>query len=170
MFHPDQEPKILGTPGVLYPPAFSIPCTQARKGGGQMEKTHNTEGLGAENISMFFSNSIANKKGFLPRPARFRGWTGGGSREAGSWQTDTGRELIGDQTFTAAASGWTAAGSGAFGESDLKFYTMSIAEGMSSQTGAYSFKASRVWGEHAASEFTPVHIRIPTILYLGLHT
>ena len=100
----------------------------------------------------------------------FRAWTGGGSREAGSWQTDTGRELIGDQTFTAAASGWTAAGSGAFGESDLKFYTMSIAEGMSSQTGAYSFKASRVWGEHAASEFTPVHIRIPTILYLGLHT
>lgn len=100
----------------------------------------------------------------------FRGWTGGGSREAGSWQTDTGRELIGDQTFTAAASGWTAAGSGAFGESDLKFYTMSIAEGMSSQTGAYGFKASRVWGEHAASEFTPVHIRIPTILYLGLHT
>ena len=27
---------------------------------------------------MFFSNSIANKKGFLPRPARFRGWTGAG--------------------------------------------------------------------------------------------
>lgn len=100
----------------------------------------------------------------------FRAWTGGGSRKAGSWQTDTGRELIGDQTFTAAASGWTAAGSGAFGESDLKFYTMSITGGASSQTGAYGFKASRVWGEHAASEFTPVHIRIPTILYLGLHT
>ena len=27
---------------------------------------------------MFFSNSIANKKGFLHRPALFRGWTGAG--------------------------------------------------------------------------------------------
>ena len=47
-----------------------------------MEKTHNTEGLGSENISMFFSNSIANKKGFLPRPARFRAWTGAGTAGA----------------------------------------------------------------------------------------
>ena len=37
---------------------------------------------------MFFSNSIANKKGFLPRPARFRGWRPGAGREAGSWQQD----------------------------------------------------------------------------------
>ena len=31
---------------------------------------------------MFFSNSIANKKGFLHRPARFRGWTGAGTAGA----------------------------------------------------------------------------------------
>ena len=31
---------------------------------------------------MFFSNSIANKKGFLPRPAPFRAWTGAGTAGA----------------------------------------------------------------------------------------
>ena len=141
------------------------PPVQARKGGRQMEKTHNTEGLGSENISMFFSNSIANKKGFLPRPARFRAWTGTG--EAGSWQADTGRELTGDQTFTAAAEGWLATGSGAFGASTLDFATMAITGGTLSQTSAYNFRASRVWGNHSGVEFAPVHIWQPCIIYLG---
>ena len=83
MFHPDQEPSISGNPGALYPPALPAPV-QARKGGRQIEKTHNTEGLGTENISMFFSNSIANRKGFLPRPALFRAW-GQGTGDAGGY-------------------------------------------------------------------------------------
>lgn len=30
--------------------------------------------------------------------------------------------------------------------------------------------ASRVWGaEHAGEEFAPTHIRLPVILYLGIH-
>ena len=165
MFHPDQAPSISGNPGALYPPAFPTPCPQARKGGRQIEKTHNTEGLGSENISMFFSNSIANRKGFLPRPALFRAWTGTG--EAGSWQVDTGRELTGDQTFTAAAEGWLAMGFGVFGASTLEFDTMAITGGTSSPTGAYSFRASRVWGEHTGVEFAPVHIWQPCIVYLG---
>ena len=147
-------------------PTFSdVNPVQARKGGRQIEKTHNTEGLGSENISMFFSNSIANRKGFLPRPARFRGWTGTG--EAGSWQADTGRELTGDQTFTAAAEGWVATGSGAFGASTLDFNTLAITGGTSSQTSAYNFRASRVWGNHSGVEFAPVHIWQPCIVYLG---
>lgn len=32
------------------------------------------------------------------------------------------------------------------------------------------FDAARVWGEHAATEFSPAHVRLPVILYLGLST
>ena len=95
----------------------------------------------------------------------FRAWTGTG--EAGSWQADTGRELTGDQTFTAAAEGWLAMGFGVFGASTLEFDTMAITGGTSSPTGAYSFRASRVWGEHTGVEFAPVHIWQPCIVYLG---
>lgn len=95
----------------------------------------------------------------------FRGWTGTG--EAGSWQADTGRELTGDQTFTAAAEGWVATGSGAFGASTLDFNTLAITGGTSSQTSAYNFRASRVWGNHSGVEFAPVHIWQPCIVYLG---
>ena len=95
----------------------------------------------------------------------FRGWTGTG--EAGSWQADTGRELTGDQTFTAAAEGWLATGSGAFGASTLDFNTLAITGGTSSQTSAYNFRASRVWGNHSGVEFAPVHIWQPCIVYLG---
>ena len=102
---------------------------------------------------------------FLLNLPRFRGWTGTG--EAGSWQADTGRELTGDQTFTAAAEGWVATGSGAFGASTLDFNTLAITGGTSSQTSAYNFRASRVWGNHSGVEFAPVHIWQPCIVYLG---
>ena len=95
----------------------------------------------------------------------FRAWTGTG--KAGSWQADTGRELTGDQTFTAAAEGWLATGSGAFGASTLDFATMAITGGTLSQTSAYNFRASRVWGNHSGVEFAPVHIWQPCIIYLG---
>lgn len=97
----------------------------------------------------------------------FRAWTLGAGREAGSWQADTGRELTGDQTFTAAAEGWVATGSGAFGASTLEFNTLAITGGTSSQTSAYNFRASRVWGNHSGVEFAPVHIWQPCIVYLG---
>ena len=102
---------------------------------------------------------------FFPQVQPFRAWTGTG--EAGSWQADTGRELTGDQTFTAAAEGWLATGSGAFGASTLDFATMAITGGTLSQTSAYNFRASRVWGNHSGVEFAPVHIWQPCIIYLG---
>ena len=105
---------------------------------------------------------------FYSCPPRFRAWGQGASREAGSWQADTGRELTGDQTFTSAANGWTAYGYGAFGESDKTFNTMAMTGGTMSQTSAYNFRASRVWGaEHTGTEFSPVHVSIPAVLYLG---
>ena len=115
-------------------------------------------------ISLYVSIWASPLDLWYPRP-RFRGWTGTG--EAGSWQADTGRELTGDQTFTAAAEGWLAMGFGVFGASTLEFDAMAITGGTLSPTGAYSFRASRVWGEHTGVEFAPVHIWQPCIVYLG---
>ena len=159
MFHPDQEPKILGTPGVLYPPAFSIPCTQARKGGGQMEKTHNTEGLGAENISMFFSNSIANKKGFLPRPARFRAWTGAG-REAGSYQGDAIRTI--EAWWDSPA--YTSVGGGCASNGNYSSGCYQTVDGAAYHT--FGFDVSKA--VPTAVENRPINVTLPVILYLGL--
>ena len=49
---------------------------------------------------MFFSNSIANRKGFLPCLSPFRGWTLGAGREAGSWQGDAVRNATGSAIFS----------------------------------------------------------------------
>ena len=126
-----------------------------------MEKTHNTEGLGAENISMFFSNSIANRKGFLPRPALFRAWTGGGGREAGSTQGDAIREIYGSFTRPLAPS--DAGAAGAFSSITRANYLFQRAQGES--MAEVEFKASRV--VQTAEENRPVNIALPVILYLG---
>ena len=124
----------------------------------------------AANLGKFRPNA-ANPTGlYLPSCGEqfFRAWGAGTSGEAGSWQADTGRELTGDQTFTSAANGWTAYGYGAFGESDKTFNTMAMTGGTMSQTSAYNFRASRAWGaEHTGTEFSPVHVSIPAVLYLG---
>ena len=41
------------------------------------------KGCRSKNVSMFFSNSIANRKGFLPCLSPFRAWTGGGGSAGG---------------------------------------------------------------------------------------
>ena len=135
-----------------------------------MEKTHNTEGLGSENISMFFSNSIANKKGFLPRPARFRGWTGGAGREAGSWQGDairnvTGSAGIGGQTgiaYPLAMDGNTGA---LCPQGEKGTHSLSTMTSVNTY-GGLVFDASHA--VPTAAENRPVNIAVPVILYLGL--
>ena len=127
-------------------------------------------GVDAETIAVNLGKWVKHPNGlglYTPQLGNqfFRAWTGTG--EAGSWQADTGRELTGDQTFTAAAEGWLATGSGAFGASTLDFVTMAITGGTMSQTSAYNFRASRVWGNHSGVEFAPVHIWQPCIIYLG---
>ena len=159
-------PVILRVSSLCHAPASSmLPPVQLRKGGRQMEKTHNTEGLGSENISMFFSNSIANKKGFLPRPARFRAWTGR-SREAGSWATDQMRAItgVGAEGLTDAAAHIT----GAFFSS----YAVKVGGfvGATETSAVYAcanaFDSSRVVPTGPVT--VPPHVWQPIILYLGL--
>ena len=121
------------------------------------------KGCRSKNVSMFFSNSIANRKGFLPRPALFRAWTGTG--EAGSSVTDTGRVATGDLGFHAySASGATGifavSGSGAAANLWVNNGTFGYPKISMDLTGAYGV-------EHAGTEFAPIHIHIPVVLYLG---
>lgn len=148
------------------PASRPAPSVQARKRGGQMEKTHNTEGLGSENISMFFSNSIANKKGFLPRPAPFRGWTQGTEDNAGGWQNDTVREIwaklcdfyggINMSTDGALPAASVLSMTGYAPREDL----------VMRRTGVGYFRASNIVPTGPVT--APPHIWQPVIMYLGL--
>ena len=143
-------------------PASSV---HPRKGGGQMEKTHNTEGLGSENISMFFSNSIANKKGFLPRPARFRAWTSGAGREAGSWQkfaVETG--ITGARTSRDNYGNMSASLLGNVTQNTISVTWISAYT--SGSISPYEFTSQQTM----ANETRPSNISVPVIVYLGLST
>ena len=149
------------------PASRPAPGLQARKGGRQIEKTHNTEGLGSENISMFFSNSIANRKGFLPRPALFRAWTGAseaGKHNAPGLPDITGHFLGADynadswESFTGAFrdAGWTDTGV--------------VASGTQKIERAIDFRASfsnPIYGTSAT--VMPLSVNVPCIIYLGLN-
>ena len=134
------------------------------KAGGRSKKDITPTGCLSEKLSMFFSNSIANKKGFLPRPAPFRGWTLGAGREAGSWQQDAIRNILGQlgsiwsykNTLPGGtgALSWTTSGEGGFAASSE--ITMQ----------GVTFDASCV--VPTAEEDRPVNVALPVILYLGL--
>ena len=118
---------------------------------------------------MFFSNSIANKKGFLPRPAPFRAWTGVG--QAGLRVADMGRNLTASWT-----TGWvthfipTVLTSGAaFTANEMAFEASTEPRQKVDQPFHVGIDAGRVWGtEHVGTEFAPTHVQLPAILYLGL--
>ena len=128
-----------------------------------MEKTHNTEGLGSENISMFFSNSIANKIGFLPRPARFRGWTLEAGREAGSWQGDAIRNLVG--IIDDVHMGQIPSCQGVFSWMARGEIQGTSLEGLW-HYGQVTLNAAA--SVPTAAENRPVNVAVPTILYLGI--
>ena len=158
-------PVILRVSSLCHAPASSmLPPVQLRKGGRQMEKTHNTEGLGSENISMFFSNSIANKKGFLPRPARFRAWVQGGSVQAGAWQEDTVREVYGSMS---GRNSWIyVEGKGALATTGATDYFLAqISPGGDGVFSGFDFRLSRSIPTGPIT--APPHVWQPVILYLG---
>ena len=112
---------------------------------------------------MFFSNSIANKKGFLPRPARFRAWTGG-SRAAGSAQGDAMRRITGligqfrwPTLITGSLLSQSSTGSNA---------TAVTEDSITKSSGVLTFDSGNV--VTTAGENRPVNVAVPVILYLGL--
>ena len=94
----------------------------------------------------------------------FRGWTLGAGREAGSWQADAIRNIIGQLVSIwsyqdalpggTGALSWTTSGEGGF-----------TANSKSTMQGI-TFDASRI--VPTATENRPVNVAIPVILYLGL--
>lgn len=114
---------------------------------------------------MFFSNSIANKKGFLPRPARFRAWTLGAGREAESWATDQMRAItgVGAEGLADTAANLT----GAF----FSNYAVKVGGfvGITDISAVYAcangFDSSRVVPTGPVT--VPPHVWQPIILYLG---
>lgn len=121
---------------------------------------------------MFFSNSIANRKGFLPRPARFRAW-GQGKGTAGSSVTDTTREAtgrFGGRYFETSAPAIPNGVSGVFTKTTGELSLQSpVYQGpqISEPYLSIAFSLSGALSGHTGSEIAPVHIWQPCIVYLG---
>lgn len=149
------------------PASRPAPPVQARKGGRQIEKTHNTEGLGSENISMFFSNSIVNRKGFLPRPALFRAWTGGST--AGATNPAGLPAVTGEASWTRGAGGEPATtnSAGAFRVTLAGSTTTNAVSGAGDVRLDFDASWSNpIYG--ASPTVMPASVDLPVCLYLGL--
>ena len=115
---------------------------------------------------MFFSNSIANKKGFLHRPARFRGWTQSVAREAGSYQSDAIRNITGSACF-GFDSTQGASMNGAFTVTRFDSTLNNVAGGNLKGYRA-DMDVSRV--VPTSTEVQPKNAAVPVIAYLGLNS
>ena len=128
------------------------------------------KGCRSKNVSMFFSNSIANRKGFLPCLSPFRAWTGGW-RGAGSSQSDAMQNITGaiwdfpvtaPMTFLATSGAFTRPGST---ESALLQSLYSSMNEIGYGDGV-TLDVSRV--VRTSTENRPVNVAVPTMLYLGI--
>ena len=103
---------------------------------------------------------------FYSCPPRFRAWTGGGVRGAGSWQGDGIREIVGNLAFIHSYGDFQLpAGSGAlsWGESGNNRFALDTS-GKAVQ--GISFAASRV--VPTSDENRPANVTLPVCMYLGL--
>lgn len=152
-------------------PAVRLPPVHPRKGGRQIEKTHNTEGLGSENISMFFSNSIVNRKGFLPRPALFRAW-GQGTGDAGGYNAPGLPNVVGEWSNfnTPIMSIPASLPSGAIRLSNSANVNSVLTIGGTGYVwDGMSLEASRSNFIYGGSDTVmPASVNLPVILYLGI--
>ena len=113
---------------------------------------------------MFFSNSIANKKGFLPRPARFRAWTGGGTAGA---HHDAGLPDIGG--FMSGILLAVNPDSGGALTLTAGIADRQTADGPINSWGYVDFKASKSNPRYGVSDTVmPPSVNLPVILYLGI--
>ena len=109
---------------------------------------------------MFFSNSIANRKGFLPRPALFRAWTQGLTRKAGTTQGDAIREIWAAWDSPAYTS---VAGGAAYHDNDSSGCYQTV-----DGSGFHTFGVRVSLTVPTAAENRPVNVALPVVLYLGL--
>ena len=96
---------------------------------------------------------------FYSCPPRFRAWTGGGDREAGSWQSDALQSHEHDIPTYAGISGTRATLIDDKGNLNQSNITLDVGRFYTYPTGP----SGRI-----AAESRPVNISVPAILYLGL--
>ena len=116
---------------------------------------------------MFFSNSIANKKGFLPRPAPFRAWTGGST--AGATNPAGLPALTGEASWTRGAGGEPATtnSAGAFRVTLAGSTTTNAVSGAGDVRPAFDASWSNpIYG--ASPTVMPASVDLPVCIYLGL--
>lgn len=127
----------------------------------------------AANLGKFRPNAANTTGLYLPSCGEqfFRAWTLGAG-EAGVNLVDTGRTLTASWT-----TGWAQSfiptvytGGAVYAETSTATQASVTATDPVIQPFHVVFDAARVWGEHAATEFSPAHVRLPVILYLGLST
>ena len=91
-----------------------------------------------------------------------------GTWTAGAWGTDTGRNLVGSAQafYPNSIIGWQDFVGALYADDSGR-----IGNPAAAMSGTYPrtlrLDASRLWGGHAGTEFAPVHIRLPVVLYLG---
>ncbi|AMD90308.1 hypothetical protein [Desulfovibrio fairfieldensis] len=124
----------------------------------------------AANLGKFRPNA-ANPTGlYLPLHGGqfFRNWVLGGDGTAGTWGTDTGRNLVGSAQafYPNSLIGWQEFVGALYADNSGR-----IGNPAASMSGTYPrtlrLDASRLWGGHAGTEFAPAHIRLPVVFYLG---
>ena len=109
-------------------------------------------------ISLYVSIWASPLDLWYPRP-RFRAWTGGGDREAGSWQSDALQSHEHDIPTYAGISGTRATLIDDKGNLNQSNITLDVGRFYTYPTGP----SGRI-----AAESRPVNISVPAILYLGL--
>lgn len=169
------KPPLLpqASPPGLLPRRYCHP-SKLGNAGGRSKKDITPTGCLSEKLSMFFSNSIANKKGFLPRPAPFRAWTGGGN--AGGYNAPGLPNIqgvsSGDNCLTthvlSIGSVWTGplrVGYNLESAGEVYERRANPYEGL---YGGMQFDASRANAIYGASQTVmPASINLSVILYLG---
>ena len=108
-------------------------------------------------ISLYVSIWASPLDLWYPRP-RFRAWTSGTGREAGSWHRDEIRNIIGEGTV-AILDGWSGVLRRNPGGS------IDLSQGGYHGFGTFSLDSSRV--VPTGPENVPVHVLQPVIIYLG---
>lgn len=118
-----------------------------------------------------FRPDSANPTGlFLPVDGGqfFRNWGPGSSKQPGTYEHDTGRNLEGSFRPSAHGTGYENLSKGIFFD---KISDVSLAaQGSQGTVRVIGFSAEKNWGVHAGQEFAPTHVWQPFVIYLGRPT